>query len=96
MLVRGVPVALSRDKTNYERVGIELVKFGPGKIDMDEVSRLLITQGQDVFRATDEELYKSIPRDLEKILILDEWYHRDFTIYPPKILSSAEITEAYE
>jgi len=43
MLVRGIPVALSYDKTDYEHVRIELVKFGPGKIDTDEVSRLLIT-----------------------------------------------------
>lgn len=89
-------MALSYDKTDYERVGIELVKFGPGKTDTDKVSRLLITQNQDVFRATDEELHKPIPRDLKKILIIGEWYHRDFTVCPPKILSGAEIIDAYE
>lgn len=94
--MRGIPVALSHDKTDYERVGIGLVKFGPGKIDVDEVNYLSINQNQDVFRATDEELYRSIPSDLKKVWTPDGWYHRDFTVCPPKILSGAEITGAYE
>jgi hypothetical protein len=44
----------------------------------------------------DDELYKSIPRDLKKILVLDEWYHKDFSeIYAP-MMSDEYLKYIYE
>ena len=57
LLVRGIQLSLSHDKSEYERAGIELVEFEPDRISMDEVGRLLITQNEEVFRANDAELY---------------------------------------
>jgi hypothetical protein len=48
------------------------------RVTTEDVGRSLVTQHRDIFRATDAELYKSLPPDLEKILVIDEWYHRDY------------------
>lgn len=96
LLVRGIQLNLSHDKSEYERAGIELVEFEPDRITVDEVGRLLITQNEAVFRATDAELYKSIPHHLKKILVLDEWHHKDFTVGPQKVMSAADIISTYD
>ncbi|MDO7847241.1 hypothetical protein Q5H92_12790 [Hymenobacter sp. M29] len=96
LLVHGAKLALSHNKDDYERAGIGLVEYEPGSISMEEVGRLLITQNQAAFRATDAELYKSIPEHLRKLLVLDHWYHKDFTVGPPKIMSDEDIFRAYE
>lgn len=96
LLVRDIQLNLSNDKSEYERAGIELVEFESDRISMEEMGRLLITQNQRVFRATDKELYKSIPRHLKKILVLDEWYHKDFNVGPQKIMSAEAIISTYD
>ncbi|OGX87765.1 hypothetical protein BEN47_01010 [Hymenobacter lapidarius] len=96
LLVRGVQLKLSHDKSEYQRAGIELVEFEPDRISMEEVGRLLIIQNEALFRATDAELYKSIPQQLEKILVLDEWYHKDFNVGPQKVMSANDITATFE
>lgn len=77
-IVRNEKVILSHLKEDYTRAGIELKEYVTDEISAEEVARLLVTQHRELFRATNEELYKSIPKDLEKILVIDEWYHRDF------------------
>jgi hypothetical protein len=77
-LVRGEKIELSHNKHDYVEAGIELKEYEPDGISAEEVGRLAVTKNRHLFRATPEELYKSIPVDLAKILVLDEWYHRDF------------------
>lgn len=77
-IVRGVAIPISHRKKDYEDAGIELKEYEPDEISVEEAGRLAIINHGYLFRATDEELYKSIPADLEKILVLDEWYHKDF------------------
>lgn len=96
LLVRGIQLDLSHDKSEYERAGIELVEFEPDRITIDEVGRLLITRNEAIFRATDVELYKSIPQHLKKILALDEWHHKDFTVGPQKVMSAEDIVSTYD
>lgn len=91
LLVRGIQLNLSHDKSEYERAGIKLVEFESDRITVDEVGRLLITRNEAVFRATDAELYKSIPQHLKKILVLNEWHHKDFTVGPQKVMSADDI-----
>jgi hypothetical protein len=51
-------------------------------IGIEAVARLAAKRHPNLFRATDEELYRAIPGDLKKILVLDEWYHKDFYLLP--------------
>ncbi|MDR3694247.1 DUF7003 family protein [Mucilaginibacter sp.] len=77
-LVRDIKVPLSTNKQDYLDKDIELKEYEPGEINIEEAGRLVIISYRDTFRATDEELYTSIPADLKKILVLDEWHHKDF------------------
>lgn len=83
-IVRGEKVALDHNKQDYINAGIELKEYEPNRIAVEEAGRLTALKHRDLFRATDKELYKLIPADLKKILVLDEWYHRDYAedIYP--------------
>ncbi|HEY2580345.1 MAG TPA: hypothetical protein VGI43_00980 [Mucilaginibacter sp.] len=79
-IVRGVAVPLSHNKRHYTDAGIELSEDGPDEIRIEEAARLSIINHSHLFRATNEELYKSIPKDLDNILVIDEWYHKEFLL----------------
>jgi hypothetical protein len=78
-IVRGEKVPLSFSKADYDKAGITLAEYEPDEIQIIEAARLAVIDHAHLFRATDEELYKSIPPGLKKILVLDEWYHKEFT-----------------
>jgi hypothetical protein len=77
-IVRGVQIPLSHNKQDYRDAGIELKEYEPNEISGEEVARLVVQKQRNLFRATDDELYKSIPKDLNKILVIDEWHHKEF------------------
>lgn len=93
-LVRGQKVLLSRDGMIYQNAGIEL--RNPGEIRVEEAARLIVLQQPNLFRATDDELYKSVPADLKKILVLDEWFHLDFVLQPVERMTDEHIRQTYE
>jgi hypothetical protein len=78
--IRGVKVQISKLNDDYLNAGIKLRKSEIEDINVENVGRLLVTKHQDLFRATDKELYKSIPAELSKILVIDEWHHKDFQL----------------
>jgi hypothetical protein len=99
-IVRGEKVPLSTNKSDYDKAGIKLSEYEPGEILIIEAARLAIIDHAFLFRATDQELYKSIPADLKKILVLDEWYHREFNPQPspfdsPEVLRALDLTQEY-
>jgi hypothetical protein len=77
-IIRNEQIELSHIKQDYLNAGIELKEYEPNEISAEEVGRFLVIKHRDLFRATNDELYKSIPKDLNKILVIDEWHHRDF------------------
>ncbi|HRX93045.1 MAG TPA: hypothetical protein P5158_02960 [Chitinophagaceae bacterium] len=94
--IRGQQIELSHKKEDYNKAGIQLLELEPGQIRLEEVGRYLITKCGDLLRATDDELYKSIPKELKKILVIDEWYHRDFgELFQPNI-SDEHLKATYE
>lgn len=103
-IVRNEKVMLSHSKQDYNEVGIKLKEYEPNEISAEEVARLLVTKHRELFRATNEELYKSIPKDLEKILVIDEWHHRDFYLnnfdpienLPFDLPTTEQLKEAFE
>lgn len=94
-LVRGKEVLLSHNTQDYENAGIEL-EDEPNDISVEAVGRLVVSQNQDLFRATDNELYKSIPTDLAKILVLDEWFHKDFQLQTSPTMSDEHLRLTFE
>jgi hypothetical protein len=94
--IRGKQIELSHNKEDYTNIGIELIEDEPGQIRLEEVGRFLITKHRDLLRATDQELYKSIPQDLKKILVIDEWYHRDSNEIEQPTMSDEHLRSTYE
>ena len=94
--IRGKQIELTHDKQDYLTAGIELKEYEPGEISLEAVGRLLITKHSDLFRATDEDLYKSIPKELKKIFVIDEWYHRDFQEIIQPTMSDEQLRATYE
>ena len=94
--IRGNQIELTHDKKDYLNAGIELKEYEPGEISLEEVGRLLITKHRALLRATDKELYKSIPKELKKILVIDEWYHRDFKEIIQPTLSDEQLRNTFE
>ncbi|UYQ95505.1 hypothetical protein MKQ68_10375 [Chitinophaga horti] len=68
-----IPIILDRDA--YFKAGIQLLD--PEYILLHEALRLQSDRYGALFHATDKELHRQIPADMEKILVLDEWHHRD-------------------
>lgn len=95
-IVRDQEIPLSFDKKDYWSVNIELNEYVAGEIRTEEAARLAIIKHANVFRATDDELYKSLPANLKKILALDEWYHKDFTMNNSPTLSEEKIRQTYD
>lgn len=96
--VRGGHIEVSHNPQDYLKAGIKLQQ--PGLIGVEEVARLLIAKHSDLFRATDKELYKSIPDSLKKILVIDQWYHREFELSPtpfdnPDFLKRFDLEDPY-
>jgi hypothetical protein len=90
-IVHGKEVKLSHNKKDYENANIQLAEYEPNEIRIEEAARLSIIKYRDYFRATDIELYRCIPINLQKILILDEWHHKDFSLSDN--LRSSDITD---
>lgn len=95
-LVRGHQIPLSHNKQNYTNAGIGLKEYEPNEISAEEVGRLVVSQNRDLFRATDSELYKSVPTDLKKILVLDEWFHKDFQLQIRPTMNEEHLRQTYE
>lgn len=95
-IVRGQKVELSHNKQDYINAGIELKKYSPDEIAIEEAGRLAVTKYRDLFRATDEELYKSIPSELNKILVIDEWYHKDFNEIVHPTISDEHLQRTFD
>lgn len=95
-LVRGQQVSLSHNKQDYTNAGIELKEYEPNEISAEEIGRLVVSQNRDLFRATDIELYKSIPTDLKKILVLDEWFHKDFQLQISPTMTDEHLLQTFE
>lgn len=95
-IIRGQEIELIHDKSEYRIAGIQLREIDGDVIYVEDIGRMLITKYPDLFRATDNELYKSIPGELEKILVIDEWYHRDFQEIVQPFVSDEQLRMTYE
>lgn len=95
-LVRGEQVSLQYTKQDYKNTGIELKEYEPNTISADEVAKLVVLNHRDLFRATEPELYKSIPKDLKKILVLNEWFHKDFEMQITQKMTEEQLQSTYD
>jgi len=95
-IVREQKVKLSHNKQDYINAGIELNEYEPNTIRVEEAMRLAIIENREAFRATDDELYKSLSSDLKKILVIDEWYHKDFNEIVEPTISNEHLKQTFD
>ena len=95
-LVRGNQLPLSHNKQDYVDANIALKEYEPNAISAEEAGRLVVSQNSKLFRATDSELYKSIPSDLKKVLVLDEWFHKDFQLQVSPTMTDEHLRQVYD
>ncbi len=75
MLIRGHKVRLPKDPEFYEAKKMEL--DAPPKIMIWEFLRGIRSEVKHLYYATEEELRERIPKDLPRILLVDEWRHNN-------------------
>jgi hypothetical protein len=95
-IVRGQYVKLSHNKQDYINANIELSENEPNTIRIEEAARLTIIENGEVFRATNEDLYKSLPSDLEKIQVIDCWYHKDFNDIVQPTITDQHLKQTFD
>lgn len=95
--VRGKKISVRYSSSDFVGAGVVPQKYNNGKILSEEICRVVVKNNPDIFRATDDELHKSIPRELQKIMVIDEWYHRDFVLQPaPPGMSDDALRHTFE
>ena len=92
-LVKGNELRLSVNTDDYLQAGIKLTE--PDKIRVEEAARLLIIKNRIFFRASDGELCKFLPSGMKKILVLDDWHHKDFLQIKEGNFSTKKLSEIY-
>lgn len=94
-MIRGDRVLLSHNEQEYLNAGITLSSFEFSEIKVEEAARFLLITHQASFRATDSELYRNIPSDLTKLMTIDEWHHRDFTLSNKPLVNDSDLKQAF-
>ncbi|MCQ6958982.1 DUF7003 family protein [Mucilaginibacter aquariorum] len=95
-LLKSEKVNLSVDVSTYAVNGIKLKEYEPGQIGVEDAARLAVISQGDLFRASDDELNKSLPTGLKKILVLNEWHHKDFLEVNHPVISDEHLKYTYE
>lgn len=80
VLLRGENVKIERDIDKYDKMEIPIFSFNnPDKqVDWIAFARYTASIDPELFSAKDEELRKHLPKDLPKIMVINEWHHKDY------------------
>lgn len=85
--LRGQYVKIPHTKRGYVKwVPDIMTRDYPEKIDYMDLARYLAYEYEEMCRATDEELRSHIPTDLPKIMVIDEWHHKSYSVYNGSVL----------
>ncbi|MBO0798868.1 MAG: helix-turn-helix domain-containing protein [Blastocatellia bacterium] len=63
-----------------------LTREYPERIDYRDLARYIAYEYEEHCRATEEELRGHIPRDLPKLMVIDEWHHKTYNVYQGNVL----------
>lgn len=88
--VRNTPVAIEQDLAKYRHKGIQIYEHDNPEelVDFVALTRYLDEENRELFRATDEELRTCIPEDLPRIMIIDQWHHKEYGYYECQIIGT--------
>jgi Homeodomain-like domain len=93
--LRGQYVKIPSTKQGYVKwVPDIMIRDYPKQIDFRDLARYLAYEYEELCRATDEELRTYIPHDLPKIMVIDEWHHKPYSVYNGSV--SGDPPSSYE
>lgn len=77
--IRNTEIPIEHDLNVYKSNNIPWHKYDTTKksIDIPCLTRMINFKYPELFNSTDEELRTCIPKDIPKIMTIDEWYHVD-------------------
>lgn len=77
--IRNKDIKIEHDLNVYKTNKIPWQKYDSTKksIDIPSMTRMLNFQHPELFNSTDDELRTCIPKDLPKLMTIDDWYHVD-------------------
>lgn len=76
--VRNKRLPLSQQLADYLKAGIQ--PEHSRRFSLVEAMRQLVSARPQTFRATPRELFQYLPKDMERILVLDNWYHKSYEL----------------
>lgn len=94
--VRGKKVPLKFSTAEFADAGITLKESDNGNFSPEQTARVVVKNNRELFRATDRELYNCIPHSLEKIMVIDEWFHKDFVLQQAPAMSEEALRTTFE
>ncbi|QHT66100.1 hypothetical protein GXP67_05165 [Rhodocytophaga rosea] len=88
--VRNTDIAIEHNLVNYRNKGIEIREDDNPEdlIDFVALIRYLDEENVELFRATDEELHICLPKDLPKLMSIDQWHHKEYTYYENEMIGT--------
>jgi hypothetical protein len=93
--LRGQYVKIPTTKQGYVKwIPDIMTRDYPEEIDYRDVARYLAYEYEELCRATDEELRSHIPNDLPKIMVIDEWRHKSYSVYNGSV--HGDLPSSYE
>jgi hypothetical protein len=93
--LRGQYVKIPTTKQGYVKwIPDIMTRDYPEEIDYRDLARYLAYEYEELCRATDEELRSHIPNDLPKIMVIDEWRHKSYSVYNGSVLG--DLPSSYE
>ena len=80
--VRDRKLSVEQDIEKYSAKGIKIRDYlnPQNRIDYPSLVRYLENDNKELFRATESELRKLLPKDLPKLFVIDEWHHKDYYV----------------
>lgn len=90
----GVDIKLRDQYVNTPKTKQDYQKWVPDIMTRDypefvyfqDLIRYLAFENEELCRATDEELRCSIPKDLPKIMVIDQWHHKHYSVYNGSVM----------
>ena len=88
--IRGHKVKIPTDLDTYQKMGI--VWDFDGKIYVGAVLKYLSETYPDLTRATENEIRRCLPENLDKIMTIDDWFQEEYHQFAPTVLPSNQET----
>jgi hypothetical protein len=76
-----LPVIRNKEEYLKHKIAFNSIDSSSQNLNLVALLRLLKTKNPNLFHAKNEEIYEHLPNNLNLILALDKWHHKDYINY---------------